>query len=177
MDLAKEVEVVLRDAGFETWPWGDGLGPVICFEDETVLGFVHVFTSIQSLLSGWESAEDKALARFNPALRKAGEKAWNVYSIFLSEEDPSSMSFEKINRIEENFRQTRKIAKGGISSTESVRNALLPLLPISSLSVIDSVSFEDRLQSSLQEIHADGAKAFLKGIIPLDVVNILVDDK
>ena len=72
MDIAIQAEIVLRKAGYETWPWSGGLVQVICFENEALMGFLHVFPTAEALLNDWEKAQQVALGRHTAALRSAG---------------------------------------------------------------------------------------------------------
>ena len=173
MDLRKETEILLRDAEFETWPWESGPVPVVCFENDASLGFVYFFKTDKDIQEQWESAQSATLTRFNFALRSSGAKAWNVYSVFLSE--GTEDKFSSLDRIEENFSQTRKIVRAGIRSREQLSNALLPLLPIRSSPRIDASNFEARLSAALKDIHPRGAKALLGRAKPGDVAEILAD--
>ena len=173
MDLIKETEIVLRDAGYETWPWESGPVPVVCFENDASLGFVHFFDHANAIQEEWEIVHRTTLARFKLALRNAGEKAWSVYAIFLTEGSDDELS--SLDRIEENFSQTRKIVRAGIRSREQLTNALLPLLPIRNSPRIDVSNFEARLDAALQKIHAKGGKALLGNAKPSDVAQILAE--
>ena len=175
MDLKKETEIVLRDAGFETWPWENGPVPVVCFENDASLGFVHFFDGAVELQEGWQGAQDASLARFTLALRGAGEKAWNVYAIFLAKEPADDGSVASLDRIEENFSYTRKIVRAGIRSQEELTGALLPLLPIRNSPRIDASNFEARLDAALQKIHPKGGRALLGNAKPVDIAQILAE--
>jgi hypothetical protein len=113
MDIPTQAEIVLRDALYETWPWSGGPVPTICFEDPTLVGFLHIFPSAESLLKGWEKAQESALGRHAVALRSAGNKAWNVYSVFLAEKGGPELN-RRFERIEEDFSLARKIARANI---------------------------------------------------------------
>jgi outer membrane protein TolC len=66
------------------------------------------------------------LSRHTAALRAAGAKAWNVYSVFLIAEQVSSRQ-RAIERIEEDYALTRKIARVGVRTPDDLERALLPL--------------------------------------------------
>ena len=175
MDITKEIEIVLRDANYATWQWTDGPVPVVCFENDEVIGFVHVFGLVSELLSDWEKSQDATLSRFRPALKNAGEKAWNVYSIFLAEDKHDESLQLRLDHIEENFRLTRKIARDGIGTKEGVISALLPLLPVRYRPQIDESNFHSRLLDRLSDISPDGATALLKGASAVDIAQILAE--
>lgn len=149
--------------------------PVVCFENDTVLGFVNIFDKADSLVEGWEKAQQSALAEFRPQLIGAGEKAWNVYSIFVTPNVAQDRVDDKLDRIEENFKLTRKIARAGILTKERLESALLPLLPIQNRPKLADSRIEERLMTALSAISEDGAEAFMKDVKPVDIAHILAD--
>lgn len=175
MDLVKDTEILLRDAAYVTRQWAGSDVPMISFENETIIGFVHFFDSSDRLLREWESIEDKALKKFRFSIKSAGQKAWNVYSVFLSSDQQKDESQISLTNIEENFRETRKIARDGVDSFEGIRAALLPLLPIQNSPLLDEVNFVERLSANLGEIHRDGADAFLRGGTAHEIAEILAE--
>lgn len=174
MDIATQVEIVLREAGFDTWQWSGAVVPVICFENSALMGFVHVFPSAEDLLSRWQSAQNAVLSRHGAALRAAGAKAWNVYSVFLTE-DGALTQQRSIERIEEDFALTRKIARAAIRTHEDVERALLPLTAVRAQPVLSETDFEDRLRERLRNVSADVLAAFLGSVPAEDVAKILAE--
>jgi hypothetical protein len=174
MDIGMQAEVVLRQAGYETWPWLSGPTPAVCFENEAVVGFLHAFDTGEALLAGWRGAQDAALARYAPALRIAGDKAWNVYSVFLTSGASPELKRE-IEMIEEDFSMTRKIAHAGIQSAADLTRALLPLLPLISQPTIMDADYDARLRDRLKDVPFDAITAFLGPIEPAEVARILAD--
>lgn len=172
MDIFTQAEILLRDAQYETWTWPISAGPVTCFENAALMGFVHVFDSAEALLRGWKASQQLALARHSASLRGAGTKAWNVYSVFLTGDREPSRSRE-IERIEEDFSLTRKIARASVSIQEDVEKALLPLLSIRSKPLLGASNFEARLRSRLRDIPPDAVTAFLNDTPAAEVARIL----
>lgn len=175
MDIAMHTEVVLRGAGYETWLWVDVSPPVICFENAALMGFVHIFSSADDLLARWESAQQVVLSRHNSAMRAAGAKAWNVYSVFLAEEHRPTQQ-RAVERIEEDFALTRKIARSGIRTQDDVEHALLSLTAVKAQSVLSDTDFENRLRSRLKNVSSDVLTAFL-GVANADDVTRLIVEK
>ena len=172
MDILTQAEIALRNAHFETWSWTGPHGPVICFESTAVMGFAHVFESAEALMAGWQTSQKAALARHAVSLRSAGTKAWNVYSVFLTSDRAPSLA-RAIERIEEDFSLTRKIARVSITTAEDVERSLLPLMAIRSQPLLGASNFEDRLQSRLKDVPADAVTAFLNETPATDVARIL----
>lgn len=174
MDIATQAEVVLRGSGYETWPW-TGVSPAVtCFENAALIGFVHVFSSAEELLARWEAAQQVVLSRHSAALRAAGAKAWNVYSVFLAE-GPARTMQRSVERIEENFALTRKIARAGVHTSDDVGRALLPLTAVKAQSVLSDTDFQDRLRSRLKNVSADMFSAFLGSTSAEEVAAMLVE--
>lgn len=174
MDIATQTEILLRGAGYETWPWAGENFAVTCFENAALIGFVHVFSSAEGLLAQWESAQHTVLSRHSAALRAAGAKAWNVYSVFLAEEGAHSEQ-HSVERIEENFTLTRKIARAGIRTQDDVERALLPLTAVKSQPVLSDTDFEDRLRTRLRDVSSDALAAFLDGGDAEEIARMLLE--
>lgn len=174
MDITTQSEVVLRGAGYDTWVWTGGVQPVVCFENAAVIGFIHVFATADDLMRRWSEVQTAALSRHGPALRLAGVKAWNVYSVFLTEEQAASQQ-RAIERIEEDFSLTRKIARAGVRTSDDLERVLLPLIAVRSQPVPSDMDFEYRLRSRLQEVPPDVLTAFLGNAPAEDVAKMLAE--
>lgn len=173
MDIFTQAEILLRDAQYETWTWTGSAGPVTCFENAALIGFVHVFSTADTLLCTWRASQEMALARHAASLRAAGAKAWNVYSVFLTP-DQDALRAREIERIEEDFSLTRKIARTSISTTDDVEKALLPLLYLRFKPLLGVSNFETRLRTRLKDISPEAVTAFVSNeTTPAEVARIL----
>jgi hypothetical protein len=172
MDISTQAEIALRNAQYETWSWSGKNGAVTCFESVAIMGFIHVFDSADALISFWQASQRAALARHAASLRGAGPKAWNVYSVFLTQERAPSLA-RAIERIEEDFTLTRKIARAGITTAEDLERALLPLMGIRAQPVLSASNFEERLRVRLKDVSPDAMMAFLNDTPAADVARIL----
>lgn len=124
----------------------------VVFENATVLGLVLCYDTVQSLLESWESDSRDAFALYRLALRRAGEKAWNVYLILLANGKAINFESVRLTALEENLGGTRKIARSGIDSTQALKDAFLPLVPLQSaprLEAVDSIAEIHRRTSAL----------------------------
>lgn len=175
MDIGTQAEITLRQAGYETWTWTGGPVAVVCFEDKSVIGFIHIFNSALALLEKWQHAQDTALSRHVPALRAAGQKAWNVYSVFLTGGPCSPQLTRQIEQIEEDFSHTRKIARASIRTSADVSRALLPMLPVLSRPAIAGADYKARLRARLSDLPDGAVTAFLGPVEPAEVVRILAE--
>lgn len=172
IDIATQTEIVLRNAQYDTWSWSGPIGPVTCFESAALMGFVHVFENADALMAGWEASQRTTLARHAAMLRGAGAKAWNVYSIFLTAESAPKLA-RAIERIEEDFTLTRKIARVAVTTAEDIEKALLPLMGIRAQPLLGATNFEDRLRNRLKDVPADAVTTFLNETPAADVARIL----
>jgi hypothetical protein len=136
------------------------------------MGFVHVFASAEALLEGWAGSQKAALARHGPGIRSAGAKAWNIYSIFLTS-DPTALRGRAIERIEEDFSLTRKIARASIQTADDVERAFLPLISVKAKPALGASNFETRLRNRLKDVPSDAVAAFLSEIPGVEVARIL----
>lgn len=172
MDIATQAEIILRNAGYETWTW-TGMTPTFtCFENPTLMGFIHIFETAEALMTTWTANQQIALTRHAPAIRSSGVKAWNVYSVFLTS-DPSPMQNRDFERIEEDFSLTRKIARTAIQIPDDVERALLPLIAVTAKPLLGASNFETRLRSRLKDIAPDAVTAFLSDTSAIEVARIL----
>ncbi|WP_292022159.1 MULTISPECIES: hypothetical protein [unclassified Brevundimonas] len=171
MDIPTQSEVILREAGYQTWAWTGASPPVTCFESATLIGFVHVFSTASDLLENWEAAQQRVLSRHAPALKAAGAKAWNVYSVLLTSELAPGLQW-RVERLEEDFTLTRKIARTAIQTVEDLANALLPLGPIRAQPILEDADIARRLRSRAKDIPVEALNAFLGDMNPDAVVEI-----
>ena len=175
-DLKSPVQIVLQDAGYETWLLSvDGL-PAVGFEDSAVMGFVCFFEDVSTLLRRWRDLETRLLTMNASSLQKAGEKTWNIYSVFLTPGSGDEAQLREIRWIEEDLERTRKIAACGLSSRDEIVKALLPLLPIQRQPLLDSEDFDltQRLRKRIASIAPNAANAvFDDTVTPSEVVRLL----
>ncbi|WP_413729451.1 hypothetical protein [Sodalis sp. RH22] len=172
MDIFTQAEILLRDVQYETWIWSGSTGPVTCFENAALMGFVHVFDTADTLLDTWRADQQAVLTRHAASLRGAGAKAWNVYSVFLTPGQDVRLGRE-IERIEEDFSLTRKIARASITTADDVEKALLPLLSLRAKPQLGASNFESRLRTRLTGIPPEAVTAFLKEATPAEIARIL----
>ena len=177
-DLLSSLQIVLQEAGYETWLTSADLYTTVCFEDETVIGFASVFEDVATILDKWHAVETTCLTRFAPRLREARDKAWNVYSIFLTADAGVEGKIGALRRIEENLESTRKIAACGLTERERLINAILPVLPLQYQPRLDRENLGERLRTRIAAIAPSAVHVALdENVPPSEVVAILVGDK
>ena len=172
MDIGAQAEIYLREARYDTWAWTGASPPVTCFENPTLVGFIHTFNTAAELLANWEEAQQRVLSRHVASLRLAGTKAWNVYSVFLTSETAPELSFQ-VERLEEDFTLTRKIARTAIQTVEYVSHALMPLAPIKAQPLLDNANLADRLRIRAKDVPTAALVAFLGSPSAQEVAEIL----
>ena len=146
LELARKI---LRDAGYTVTPAAAERS--LQFEDEGVLGSLHVFEKVRDLLESWQREQDSFLRKSANALRAEPAKAWNGYTVVLCAEPCPQELRPRLEEVEEDFRGTRKIAQAGVQSMEDVERALLPLLPLQLVAVLPIEDPMRRLRSRLQD--------------------------
>lgn len=133
----------------------------LAFENSVCLGFVLAYDTTDQLLR--ESANDSKMAidRYGLSLRRAGEKAWNVYVVLISGGPKNEALQASLTELEEDLVGTRKIARDGISSTADLRSAFLPLLPIQSAPKLEAVDMRSEIRMRASDVNPKGIDAFL----------------
>jgi hypothetical protein len=170
IDLLSTMQAVLRDAGFRTRLISLERSPVLSFEDDIVIGFGCAFDDPDSLLTRWTSLEMSLLMRYAGNLRAAGDKAWNVYCVFLATRPGDTIQNRQIRWIEENLERTRKIAACGVGTREALVRALLPLLPLQFQPTLQAEDITLRLVRRIQSIAPRAAGVFLNEATPADEI-------
>lgn len=174
IDLLSTLQVVLREAGFDTRLTSIDRSSVVCFEDDAIMGFGCVFDEPADLLMRWKVLEMSLLKRYAPNFRAAGEKAWNVYFVFLCPIVTDPIQNREVRWIEEDLERTRKIAACGLSSREDLLLALLPILPLQFQPVLRAEDVTERLQTRVCTIAPRAPHVVLDlSISPDEVVRLL----
>jgi hypothetical protein len=174
IDVLSTVQVVLNEAGFITHLASVDQTSIVCFEDDVLTGFGCIFEDPESLLTRWKTIEMSLLMRYAPNLRAAGEKAWNVYCVFLCSSSVNLDQRRQVRWIEEDLERTRKITGCGLVSREDVVRCLLPILPLQFQPVIRVEDVTERLQARIQNIAPIASEIVLEAsIAPAEVVRLL----
>jgi hypothetical protein len=177
MSLSSQAQVILQEAGYRTWLEPLDQSTAICFEDDSALGFVFIFEDVRSLLEKWQSIESALLVKHADFLRRAGEKAWNVYSVFLTDGIGDDVQQRQVRYIEENLERTRKITGCGLQAHEHVVLALLPILPIQYKPILDRENAEERLRKRVEQIAPAATEAVMDGEVAATEVVPLLREK
>ena len=171
MDIIAQADNVLRQGGYRTRVLTGTPIALLSFEDDVIVGFLRAFGSAAELLAGWQSAERADLSRHATQLKAAPRKAWNIYSIFLTEAPGSSAELREIDAIEEDFAATRKIARAGISTITELERTLLPVLPLRTTTTLTGISDHSaKLRSHLAFLPSEVANAILSGASSAEIL-------
>jgi hypothetical protein len=140
---------ILEESGYTVRLFRQQSLDVLRFEDDSLMGCIFDFPNPTALLSSWRDAEDGFLRANANRFRLAGEKAWNVYCVFLTALDDDERKRREIKRIEEDLNRTRKLAIAGVSNKQLLTDALLPLLSLQQKPVLETENYEERLRRRL----------------------------
>lgn len=174
IDLLSNMQVVLQDAGFTTRLGANAESPIVCFENESLIGFGSIFNDPADLLSRWKEVEEALLVRYSLSFRRAGDKAWNVYSVFLCGLAADASLSRQVRWIEEDLHRTRKVTGCGLTSREDMVRALLPLLPIQQQPILQIEDTTERLNRRIRTIAPRAADVVLdESVLPSEVVRLL----
>jgi hypothetical protein len=184
MDPLTTAQTKLSKVSYDTWQEPDETDRVY-FEDRSVFGMVTTYASVRDLIDEHEDRQDQFLQANENALRSAGnqEKVWNAYTVHLSVGDYSEDNREraeqenKLFRIEENFRGTRKIARANVTNDADVVEALLPLIPIQRKPKLAAENYRRQLKNELSKEFDDTFLSVLvEDVSPDDIANDLLQN-
>lgn len=162
----------LEEAGYQT---SDRTDRQFYFEDNSVLGVVFVYENGPALLGSWADDQQGFLTANASKLRGAPNKAWNLYSVFLTPSEAQEAETHQIALIEEDFRATRKIAKANVATNHDATIALLPLLPLQNEVSLGVPDVEKDLKERL-ELSPAAWEALIDRKDPKLLARVLVKD-
>lgn len=160
-DNLKNICSVLDGAGYFHFEVDSPTISCIGFENDLNLGFIHCFQTTEELLNKWLSQNDEVLSRFQFQLRTAGEKSWNVYSVFLSTGPSTEQQNILMGRIEEDLSGTRKIMRAILPDIDGARTGLLPLLGIQNPPILGPVDMIEEISNRTSGLPSKAVHAFL----------------
>jgi hypothetical protein len=164
---------VLGKAGFATRRASIGDRELLVFEDCSVPGFLYSYTDPTDLIQSWEKDVDRAIAAHQFGLRRAGQKAWNVYVVLLAASKANHGQSAALTAIEEDLRGTRKIVSAGVADLADLRAALLPLLPLQSAPRLEAVDMVAEIRERTTELPSRAVDAFLSTADDSVVIQVL----
>ncbi len=147
MMLLEESRSILEAAGYKTKLSNNR--DIFYFEDNCLMGFTAIYDSAEALISRWEINQDDFLSENSQRFRIDPYKAWNIYSIHLTDGDANENELISLNKIEEDFRGTRKITVSGIKIKNEIKQTLFPLIPIQSYITLSKFQDIDQLKKRI----------------------------
>ena len=175
MSLLTDTELVLSNAQYAC-SRSAVLTEAIEFEDDTLLGFVSFYESVDKLLLSWHQDLDRFLTHHAVVLSGAIQKVWNCYSIFLtSAANATANDRALLWRIEEDFTSSRKIARSNVRSSSDITNALLPILPIVNLSSLPKLPSRSEIAAGLRSLAPSVRNRLLAGDSARQIANVLLE--
>ena len=176
MDILTASAEMLSDAGYDTSRQSINDRAFIAFEDATVLGFLFAYSDAASLIDCWVQDERRVVGEHQFALRRAGQKAWNTYVVFLTDAPPDYAASVRLNAIEEDLGGTRKVARAGIRDSFDLRGALLPLLPLQAAPKLEAVDMHAEIRQRATDLQGRAVDAFLHRAEDVVILQVLEED-
>lgn len=177
IDLLEESHRLLVNSMISAQLVEASCGKVLAFENPTVLGFVIAYEDCSTLIRQWSIDTKSLLSENQLALRRAQDKSWNTYTVFLAAADADYGERVVLSSIEEDLTGTRKMARAGISDVEGLRTALLPLLPIQNAPQLEPVDMSAEIKLRTTELPTRVVEAFLSPRAPeASVVQVLGEE-
>jgi hypothetical protein len=137
------------------------------------LGFLFAYDDSEKLIDGWGKDSDQAVTAHQLGLRRAGQKAWNVYLVLLTSGEAEYAQSVALGAIEEDLVGTRKICRAGIGDLADLRSALLPLLPFQNAPKLEAVDIVTEIRQRATELPSRAINAFLSGADESVVLQVL----
>lgn len=138
--LLTQADTILSENGFTVRKRALHDTEYLGFEDGTIVGFLFTYSTTSELLSNWENDAQVAINTERLALRRAGQKAWNVYVVLLAQTPSENFESVALTVIEENLSGARKIARAGVLGSIVLKEALLALLPLQTPPRLEAVN-------------------------------------
>jgi len=173
IDIIEASAEILGENGFATARSASGDTQFLTFENGTILGFLFAYDDPARLAASWENDADRAVATHQLGLRRAGQKAWNAYTVLLARQEASFAQSTVLGTIEESLVGTRKIARAGITDMSELRAALLPLLPLQAAPKLDAVDMVEEIRLRTTELPPRALEAFFSGADETAIMQVL----
>ena len=150
-ELVHDVRAALHAAGYDTLMLRPD-SAVLYFEDDSIMGHVHVVESAEEILDRWESIQDEFLRSNAPRFLRDPLKAWNIYTVLVTAAPHTQRTATALLSVEDDMRGTRKIVRAGVVTKQDVLGALAPILPLRNVSTVSPVNLTTRLEERLRAI-------------------------
>jgi hypothetical protein len=176
IDVLEQCQLLLKEAGIVASLVETAEVRALAFEGVTVLGFIVAYDDSAQLLNQWSADATALISGHQFGLRRALNKAWNTYAVFLASASATVIELVALSAIEEDLAGTRKIARAGICDAEALREALLSLLPIQISPRLEAVNMADEIKLRTTELSPRVVDAFLSEAQETSVALVLEED-
>lgn len=176
IDIITSSTEILAEAQFTTMPISILGRAGLLFEDALVLGFLFNYSTTDDLLKHWDRDSNQAIREYQFVLRKAGQKAWNAYCVFLSPGEVDYENLAALTAVEENLEGTRKIVRSNIKTLADLLSALLPLLPLQTAPKLEAVDITEEIRIRSTELNQRILDAFFSKVDDSIVLQVLEED-
>jgi hypothetical protein len=176
IDLIASSMAILNKAGLNTEPLSLADRSGIAFESHTVLGFLLAYDNPDELIAHWDQDSTRLVAMHQLALRRAGVKAWNTYTVFLTSGRVDQVRTAALTAIEEDLSGTRKIVRASINDLYDLHSALLTLLPLQSAPHLEAVNMAEEIRQRTTELQPRAVDAFLSSAEESLVIQVLEEE-
>ena len=167
----------LSDDGYTIGVLNTPDGPIVTFENDTILGFIFHFPDTTALVENWKQVSSTTLEFAQFALRQAGAKSWNAYLILLADAESNFAESIELEHIEENLVGTRKIARAGVEDSNKLRYALLPLLSLRNAPHLEVVDMQAEIRLRTSDLPSEVIDGFLSTASDSVLIQILESDQ
>lgn len=176
MELLSASEELLEAAGFETERVTSANNHSLVFEDATIAGFVLFYDGPASLMTNWERDSKQLIETYQFGLRRAGTKAWNLYTILIASDTGTTAQLAQLNSIEEDLVGTRKIARCSVTSISGLQEVFLPLLKLHAAPQMRAVDIRSEIRLRATELEQRVVDAFLSESDDSSIVQVMEDE-
>lgn len=177
IDLINEAEKILIEAKYQVIPYENGGKTYVAFENNTIFGLVYCFNSVEELLTLWQEEKNTILKALSSKFHQVGPKAWNIYTVLLTTEKANEVQFHRLQDIEEDLSETRKIVRSDLETTDDVRAALLSLLPFAYIPSLPPLDIKEEIRKRAQELPPEALNAFFSNTDCKEVAILLENGK
>jgi hypothetical protein len=123
------------------------------FEDPYTLVAVVVYDTWQQLFERWPDAQATLVDIVSERLGKSEPKSWDVYLVLLTPALADTAAAREVNAIRYDTTRVRKLISTGdeLQTLEDVRRTLLPLLPVTPVTLGSPRNVLEQLVDALVE--------------------------
>jgi hypothetical protein len=135
--------------------WGSS--NVRLFEDPYCLAAVVVYDTWQELLERWPDAQAAVVDIVSARLGKSEPKSWDVYLVLLTAAFADTLAARELNAIRYDTTRVRKLISTGeaLTTLDDVKRTILPLLPVSPVSLEPPRDILEQLVDALADRGVD----------------------